>query len=212
MRKTVFLFFLISITICALAAGTALSDGNKWGGGGGFWGGENDEGRGYGGGGWQGGAENEGGGFRGGGERGFNDGGFVGGTQWGGSGRGLFGQGAKVVPDGLYREECGSCHWVFLPRMLPSQSWEKIMGDLENHFGDDASLDEKDAAAITTYLTQNSSRSFWGRAPLRITEMPRIRRKHWDIPQRVLKRKDIKTLSNCIACHQGAEYGIFGDD
>ena len=40
--------------------------------------------------------------------------------------------------------ECGSCHTFIPPNLLPKKkSWELIMGDLENHFGDDASLDEK---------------------------------------------------------------------
>ena len=37
------------------------------------------------------------------------------------------------------------------PNLLPKKSWELIMGDLENHFGDDASLDEKTNQDIKLY-------------------------------------------------------------
>ena len=39
------------------------------------------------------------------------------------------------------------------PNLLPKKSWELIMGDLENHFGDDASLDEDVNKNILTFLS-----------------------------------------------------------
>src|SRR5258707_12423348 len=37
-------------------------------------------------------------------------------------------------------KECGACHLVFPPQMLPTRSWQKLMGDLKAHFGQDASI------------------------------------------------------------------------
>ena len=48
--------------------------------------------------------------------------------------------------------------------------------------------------------------------PLRITEIPYIRKKHHDISPLILKQKAVGSLSNCLACHQTAEKGIYNDD
>ncbi len=45
------------------------------------------------------------------------------------------------------------------------------MSGLENHFGEDASLDEATARHFTDYLVRNSGRDKRGKAPLRITEL-----------------------------------------
>ena len=40
------------------------------------------------------------------------------------------------VADPVVKEECGGCHLAFPPSMLPASSWRRMMGELENHFGD----------------------------------------------------------------------------
>lgn len=45
------------------------------------------------------------------------------------------------VTDARTLQECASCDIAFPPSMLPAASWKRMMGELENHFGDDASLD-----------------------------------------------------------------------
>jgi hypothetical protein len=55
--------------------------------------------------------------------------------------------------------------------------------------------------------------SLKGAAPLRITEVPYIRRKHHEIPERLIKANDkVKSLSYCDACHQQADKGSYDDD
>ena len=49
--------------------------------------------------------------------------------------------------------------------------------------------------------------------PLRITEVRYIKRKHHDIPEKMIKgNKDVKSLSYCNACHTQADKGIFDSD
>ncbi|MDP3338305.1 MAG: hypothetical protein Q8S51_16135, partial [Rhodoferax sp.] len=54
------------------------------------------------------------------------------------------------VADAVVKEECGGCHLAFAPSMLPARSWTRMMADLANHFGDDASVDPATAKKITT--------------------------------------------------------------
>ena len=61
------------------------------------------------------------------------------------------------VTDPVVKEECGSCHLAFAPSMLPASSWKRMMADLKNHFGDDATIDAASAARITEYLVANAA-------------------------------------------------------
>ena len=128
------------------------------------------------------------------------------------------------VTNEFYRKECGACHFAFQPGLLPSASWEKIMAGLEDHFGDNAMLDETSRKEITAYLVQNAAefgegrksykimRSLGTQVPLRITEVPYFKREHREVSGRFLKRKGIKTLVNCEACHTSASEGVYDDD
>lgn len=127
------------------------------------------------------------------------------------------------VNDKLTLQECGSCHLAFPPSMLPAASWKRMMGDLQNHFGDDASIDAGSAAAITRYLTLNAGDAPGhgskllrglkpGDAPLRITELPKWVREHREVPKADWTRKDVGSKANCTACHIDAAKGYFEDD
>ena len=61
----------------------------------------------------------------------------------------------KFVADTTYTAECTSCHVGFLPGFLPMRSWNKIMGDLENHFGENASLEDPALSNIKAYLVNS---------------------------------------------------------
>ena len=56
-----------------------------------------------------------------------------------------------------YKMECGSCHMVYPSNLLPSRSWDKMMGSLNKHFGEDASLDDKVKKEIQDYLVKYSA-------------------------------------------------------
>ena len=122
-----------------------------------------------------------------------------------------------VVSNNTTKTECSACHMAYAPGFLPKRSWRAIMGDLSNHFGEDASLGDAARTEITNYLVSQASRDIRGLAssatPLRITELPWYTRIHG--PRFVAyaqSHPSIGTLSNCTGCHRGAERGIFGDD
>ncbi|MEJ2141065.1 MAG: diheme cytochrome c [Gammaproteobacteria bacterium] len=130
------------------------------------------------------------------------------------------------VKQSIYKEECASCHMAYPAWLLPGRSWQKIMMNLDNHFGDNASLDQATLKTLTDYLQNNSAENSHVRraykirrsisrdtTPIRISELPYIRRKHDEIPNRYIKANPkVNSLANCAACHQGAEQGSFDDD
>ncbi|MGD8484742.1 MAG: diheme cytochrome c [Thioalkalispiraceae bacterium] len=125
----------------------------------------------------------------------------------------------------LYTEECASCHMAYPAWLLPARSWHKIMANLDSHFGDNASLDPDSLKTLTQYLLDNSADNHASRlakklqrkvprsnTPMRISELPYIRHEHDEIPSRYIKHNPrVKSLSNCAACHQGAEQGSFNE-
>jgi hypothetical protein len=128
-----------------------------------------------------------------------------------------------VKSNSVYTEECGSCHLAYPPALLPQASWDAIMNGLEDHFGDNAELDAKTSMEIYDYLYNNSAeKSGYGHmarmarsakgAPLRITELPYFKRKHREIPARIINLPEVKSLSNCNSCHRDAARGLFDED
>lgn len=128
------------------------------------------------------------------------------------------------VTDATVKEECGSCHLAFAPSMLPARSWKRMMSDLGNHFGDDASVDAATASRITSYLVANAADTNGGRnsaklirglpadsAPLRITELPKWKSEHREVAAWEWKQKDVGTKANCAACHVDAPRGYYDD-
>lgn len=132
------------------------------------------------------------------------------------------------VTDKTYIEECGSCHFAYQPGLLPEVSWRKLMDPaaMEDHFGDNAELDEETRQHILDVLVNTSAdKSHHKRskklmlsltedkAPLRIIETPYIKEKHEEIPVKLIKENPkVKSLSQCDKCHQKADKGIFDDD
>ena len=125
-------------------------------------------------------------------------------------------RGKPVLPGKLnttWKQECGSCHMAFAPGLLPAESWRKMMGELDKHFGTDASLTAKERQEVTAFLMNNASNRWRApTAPLRITETAWFQRKHDELAAPVWKRASIKSPANCVACHGGAEQGDFEED
>ena len=119
------------------------------------------------------------------------------------------------VTDTLVKNECAECHMAFQPAFLPAGSWQKIMETLEDHFGEDASLDVGTRDKVKAYLIANAGRGRVDRAnpPLRITELKWFRNEHREGEvKRLRENRNVKTLSNCAACHRGADQGYFDED
>ena len=128
---------------------------------------------------------------------------------------------SSVKQNPLYLEECGSCHMAYSPQLLPSKSWHKMMQGLDDHFGENAELDEVTSREIENYLIQVSGsgsykkmlRNLGNQTPLRITELPYFIHEHDEIPTKYIQGNDkVSSLSQCNACHQKAERGQFDED
>lgn len=123
----------------------------------------------------------------------------------------------------LYKQECAACHMGYQAEFLPKRSWVKMMDTLENHFGVDATFDKVDEQKIREYLISNASdskrtyghiakfsRSISSQStPLAISEIPKFKREHDEIPRRLIVQKEVKTISNCMACHTDAKESLF---
>ncbi len=132
------------------------------------------------------------------------------------------------VTDEAYNEECGSCHYAYPAGLLPSASWQKLIDAkaLQDHFGDNAELDEETRSHIQSVLLNGAAeKSYYkrsrkimssldeGAAPLRITEVPYIKEKHEEIPTDwITKNPKVKSLSHCNKCHRKADEANFDDD
>jgi hypothetical protein len=51
-----------------------------------------------------------------------------------------------------YVQECGACHTPYPPALLPKESWQRLMGGLDKHYGTDASLDAAAQKSIGDWL------------------------------------------------------------
>ncbi len=127
------------------------------------------------------------------------------------------GNAKKRAPEKVFKEECGACHMPFPSYFLPAASWRAIMSGLEDHFGEDASLDEEVRKELEQFLVDHSARWKAGKnPPLRITELRWFRGEHGSMTRyrkRLSKRlgHEVK-MSECTACHRDAERGYFDDD
>ena len=129
-----------------------------------------------------------------------------------------------IVNNPTYTENCGACHIAYRPGLLPSGSWEKLLGGISDHFGEEVELDPESKTVISEYLRTNAAekssdetsrkimKSIGNQTPPQITEIPYIQKKHNEIKSEVFNRKSIGSLSNCAACHIGAERGDYDDD
>lgn len=125
-----------------------------------------------------------------------------------------------------YQEECGSCHFAYQPGLLPARSWQELMGNLENHFGDNAELDADVQKTLTDYLVKHAadfspdefSRKLVRRLskdtiPKRITELPYFVHEHDEVPPKMVSgNPKVNSFSYCDKCHTTANKGDYSED
>jgi len=128
---------------------------------------------------------------------------------------------AKINP--VFVNECGSCHTLYPPTLLSKEGWSVLMGDLSNHFGDDASLDPADEQSIREYLLAHSvetstqemsfkmAQSLEKRDMIAITQTPFWKKRHRHISEEIFKSDKVKSRANCKACHSDVEQGTIED-
>lgn len=115
-----------------------------------------------------------------------------------------------------FKAECGSCHLPFPPALLAADDWRRVMGGLDKHYGDNASLDEKSRRQIEEFLARHAgSDRRVTRPDIKPGELPRLtlthwfRKKHDEVPAAAWKDKAVGGAANCAACHTKAEQGSF---
>ncbi|MEZ5449518.1 MAG: diheme cytochrome c [Thiolinea sp.] len=117
-----------------------------------------------------------------------------------------------------WKAECSECHMAYPPNLLPAESWRRLMNNLDNHFGDDASLDAETVTEILGYLEQHAAparrleQDAQGEPVIRITETRWFKHEHDEISPLVWKRPSVNSASNCAACHTRADRGNFDED
>jgi len=149
-------------------------------------------------------------------------------------------RGVTAVNNNQYQEACGDCHMAYSPGLLPSKNWQKVMVNLDDHFGDNAELPAIEHQQILNYLVNNSAEKSAYRRSIkiarslfesnqsrskasgstanekvvdRISLTPYFIRKHDEIPKRfVIDNPKVGSFSQCNLCHLNAEKGSFNED
>lgn len=125
--------------------------------------------------------------------------------------------------DPAYVEECGGCHTAYAPGLLPARSWNRMMSELDRHFGEDASLDPAtrarlgaalaglaaDAPRATLLMRRIATGVPPQEAPQRISETVFFRYMHDEVPASIWRRQGIGNPANCGACHVKADAGRY---
>ena len=129
------------------------------------------------------------------------------------------------VNNQLYIKECGSCHFPYQPGLLPANAWNKMMANLDKHFGSDATLAPEDFQTLSKYLNDNSAEKNMqykrsnrivssipaGQIPDSISTTPYIIKKHNELKKSMITQPEVKGLFNCMACHTTADKGSYSE-
>lgn len=120
--------------------------------------------------------------------------------------------GSRLPANAAYRDECGTCHVPYPPRLLPAESWQRLMADLPHHFGSDASLEPPVRQSLAAWLDANAGRRRTEAPPQdRITKTAWFQREHREVPADGWRRTSVKSAANCSACHPGAAQGDYDE-
>ena len=117
------------------------------------------------------------------------------------------------VDNALYQKECASCHFGYQPALLNKASWEKVMTNLSDHFGTDASLGKVESEQILNYLVTNagSGKITANNTTMQITKSPYFIKEHRKITPNLIEQKEVGSLANCMACHTTADKGSYSE-
>lgn len=133
-------------------------------------------------------------------------------------------KGPELPDNTVWRNECGDCHLAFHPTLLPARSWQKMMSQLDDHFGDAVFIDDDTTETIKQFLLTYSAESELSEpayqinrstpkseTPLFITKTHYWHKKHKDINKMYWDSELVGSKSNCAACHFDADLGTFED-
>ncbi len=130
---------------------------------------------------------------------------------------------AEASFDPAFAEECSACHMLYNPSLLRAADWRKVMATLDNHYGEDASLDPKTTQRITDWLVAHAAETADTRpahlfalpvgpdgSPGMINDTRAWRKLHDDaLESGAFKVKSVGSAANCQACHKDAQSGMF---
>lgn len=99
----------------------------------------------------------------------------------------------------ITEKECGACHYAYARDWLPAYSWKQIVDHLDDHFGENATLDDKTRQRILTYLVAQRPTDI----PIRVTETDWWKTAHGGGAsiETYAEAKGFK-VSNCEKCHR----------
>jgi hypothetical protein len=122
------------------------------------------------------------------------------------------------------KQACSDCHMAYQPQLLPRKSWQTIMGTLDDHFGENASVAASVRQEVLAYLLEHAAdveRSEQTREflqgvdlqnpPLRISAMPWFVHEHRKVSAQTWQHPTVQSKANCMACHAGAMQGNYED-
>jgi hypothetical protein len=134
--------------------------------------------------------------------------------------------GFAPVSNPTYAKECGSCHFAYLPVLLPVRSWRAVLANTNEHFGESLGLSPATVAALQSYLAENAGDHSdrdgpailfkylsESRTPLRVTSLPMMHRNH-EVVRSVIRTNatmKIRSITNCAECHTKAGEGSFAN-
>lgn len=104
------------------------------------------------------------------------------------------------ITDEVTVNECNDCHVPYDPGLLTKGAWKRVMADLSNHFGENASLPEDTRQHIENYLVANARR---GDGPERITDQRWFKGVHRGMSyfSTWFGNGEQVVMSNCGSCH-----------
>jgi hypothetical protein len=134
--------------------------------------------------------------------------------------------GFRPVANETYRKECGTCHFAYLPGLLPERSWKLVLERANEHFGETLDLPPERAAQLRAYLLANAADKVPDKGsivllerlgsdvtPSRITALPRVYRDHVIVREviKISTAVQARTITNCDTCHRKAAEGSFAN-
>jgi cytochrome b len=118
-----------------------------------------------------------------------------------------------------WTRECGSCHLAYPSTLLPTRSWDRMLREQGEHFGEDLSLSPGVVRSLLEEARGNHSAPWaaWrlahsapsGESPQRITELGFWRHAHRRLPESAFKQPVSAGRHDCESCHLDAASGIF---
>ncbi|MFC1672531.1 cytochrome C [Pseudomonadota bacterium] len=106
----------------------------------------------------------------------------------------------SIAKDPLTVAECGECHIPYAPRYLRAYAWQKLMANLDDHFGEDASLDEATRQQIEEYLIHKAGKP--RKFVIKISERSWFKKEHNERNVSAKSLAKARSFANCQACHK----------